>query len=125
MRLVVTGGRDYADHETVFRVLDALHASYAITELAHGNARGADTLADEWCVLRGIPRTKYHADWKGLGNAAGMARNRRMLDEFRPDEVIAFPGGSGTAGCVREALARGIRVRRVEPGARRIVVVRP
>ena len=44
------------------------------------------------------------------GKAAGPERNRRMLDTFKPDGVIAFPGGRGTADCCRAADERAIPV---------------
>lgn len=31
-------------------------------------------------------------------------------DEGKPDLVVAFPGGSGTADCVRRAKAAGVEV---------------
>ncbi len=102
MRVVVTGGRDYADRHHVFRVLDELGP----TELAHGCARGADAFANEWAVLRGVPCHPYPADWATYGRAAGMRRNVDMLEGFNPDIVVAFPGGPGTKGCIREARAR-------------------
>jgi predicted polyphosphate/ATP-dependent NAD kinase len=37
------------------------------------------------------------------GKAAGIIRNQRMLDEGKPDLVIAFQGGDGTADMVRRA----------------------
>jgi hypothetical protein len=40
---------------------------------------------------------------QGDGRAAGPRRNQRMLEDFRPDLVVAFPGGRGTAYMVRRA----------------------
>lgn len=48
------------------------------------------------------------AEWDRLGRKAGPIRNQRMLDEGKPALVIAFPGGTGTAGMV--AIARKGRV---------------
>lgn len=45
------------------------------------------------------------------GKAAGPIRNQRMLDEGKPDLVVAFPGGRGTADMVRRAKAAGVPVR--------------
>ena len=56
-----------------------------------GGARGADTMAAEWATARSIPCLIYMADWSGLGPKAGPIRNQRMLDEGKPDLVIAFP----------------------------------
>jgi hypothetical protein len=50
------------------------------------------------------------ADWKAHGRAAGPIRNQRMIDEHRPELVVAAPGGRGTADMVRRARAAGIEV---------------
>jgi hypothetical protein len=57
-----------------------------------------------------IPCSVYMADWDGLGRKAGPIRNQRMLDEGKPDLVIAFPGGRGTADMVRRAREAGVEV---------------
>jgi hypothetical protein len=117
VRVVVTGGREYSDRDAVFEVLDATHGLMPIAALAHGacslrgKLRGADRWADEWCAARGIPCSHYPADWMRDGRrAAGPKRNRAMLLAFKPDVLIAFPGGDGTAGCVGFARAFGITV---------------
>jgi hypothetical protein len=48
------------------------------------------------------------ADWEKLGRSAGPIRNQAMLDEGRPDLVVAFPGHHGTADMVRRARAAGV-----------------
>jgi|SRR5579885_757659 len=107
-RVLVCGGRDYGDRAVLFTALDRLHAEHRFTVLIAGGARGADTLAAEWARERGIPTEIYMADWKRQRRAAGPIRNERMLREGKPDLVVAFPGGKGTAGMV--ALARGAGV---------------
>jgi ABC-type branched-subunit amino acid transport system substrate-binding protein len=37
-----------------------------------------------------------------------------MIREGKPDAVVAFPGGRGTADMVRQARAAGIEVREVQ-----------
>lgn len=87
VRVLVCGSRDYVDGHLIADVLDGL----AVTDLAHGCARGADTLAGLWASRHPSVRVhEYPADWKGIGRGAGLARNRQMLDEFRPDLVVAF-----------------------------------
>lgn len=108
-RIVVTGGRDYRDYERVRETLAAL----APTEIAHGGARGADSLAHFAAIELHIPVTVFPADWETHGKAAGILRNIAMLRTFQPDLVVAFPGGRGTAHCVREAQKRGIAVQEV------------
>lgn len=110
MKLCVTGGRTYADRATLFEVLDLAHELLTIDALAHGQARGADALAAAWCRARGVQCVPFPADWQRHRKAAGPIRNRLMLQQFAPDVLIAFPGGSGTADCVAAARALGVRV---------------
>lgn len=112
MRVLVCGGREYGNAEAVRAALDILHrqAKHDCMVVIQGGARGADYLAREWCSLRAVPYDNYAPDWSIHGNAAGPIRNQRMIDEGKPDLVIAFPGGKGTADMVRRAKAAGIKV---------------
>lgn len=113
MRVLVCGGRDYNDTETVFSVLSSLVADKPVTAIIHGAAAGADKIAGGWARLSGIPEEPFAADWNEHGRAAGAIRNRRMLVEGKPDLVIAFPGGRGTENMVAQAMKAGVPVRRV------------
>jgi len=112
-RVLVTGGRNYANKELVFRTLDSLHAVTHITLLIQGGAQGADKLASEWGVSRGVRVQTYHANWADEGRNAGRSRNRRMLSMGKPDIIMAFPGGTGTADMVKAARAIGKDVREI------------
>ena len=50
----------------------------------------------------------------GMAKSAGHIRNQVMLDKGKPDVVVAFPGGRGTADMVRRAEGAGIEVRRIK-----------
>lgn len=114
MRVLVCGGRAYEEREHLFVTLDRLHRARGITLVIAGGARGADTLAEEWAKDRSVPHQIFHAEWDTLGRPAGPIRNQRMLDEGKPDLVVAFPGGKGTADMVRRAYEAGVRVMEVE-----------
>jgi hypothetical protein len=132
LRVLVCGGRTYGrllggfltiarekvDREVAAlnETLDRLHAQHGLTAIIHGGAPGADRLAGQWARRAGVPITSFPADWHAHGRAAGPIRNRRMIEEGRPDLVLAAPGGRGTADCVRQARAAGIPVREI--GAR-------
>lgn len=109
MKLLACGGRDFADREGLERALDAAHSKRPITILIHGGARGADLLAGQWALSRGILVAEVCALWKQHGKGAGPIRNRGMLT-LSPDAVIAFPGGSGTADMVGIATEAGLPV---------------
>lgn len=112
MRVIVCGGRDYNDAATMFRAL----TEHGVTWLAEGGANGADWLARHWALSQSprVPVTTYPADWEQHGKAAGPIRNQFMLENAKPDAVIAFPGGKGTADMVRRAKAAGVCVIEVE-----------
>lgn len=111
MRVIVCGGRNYADSAHVWNVLSEIDGCNSqITAVAHGGATGADSEAGRWARACGKPVCVFRARWLQEGKAAGPLRNQRMIDQFAPDAVIAFPGGRGTADMVRRATERGIEV---------------
>ncbi len=119
--VLVCGGRQYTDWMKEYHVLDELYNRTSFGTLIHGGASGADAIAVEWAVSSMVRRDRFNvlvrpfpADWKTHGKAAGPKRNQRMLDEGKPDLVIAFPGGRGTADMVRRARKAGIPVQEVK-----------
>lgn len=112
MRVIVCGGRDFRSPAQVWLGLDRVHAERPISELMQGGADGVDTFAREWAGSKAIKRWVCRAEWDKHGKAAGPIRNARML-EWKPDAVIAFPGGRGSADMVRQARAAGVEV--IEP----------
>ncbi len=110
LRVLVCGGRDFTDAAAIADAMDSLPASIVV---CHGGAPGADSLAGQWAANHGIACTVFRADWKKHGKAAGPIRNRQMLNEFQPDIVVAFPGGSGTADMVSQAKRVGVEVMQI------------
>lgn len=110
MRVLVCGGRDYADMDRMDTALNALHAETPISLLIHGAARGADSMAADWAEYEGIPTKAFPADWEKHGRSAGHIRNKQMRDVGRPEVVVAFPGGKGTASMIELAQEKNIRI---------------
>lgn len=126
--VLVCGGRnagpDEAEH--VYVVLDALQAERPISKLVHGGASGIDTFAGQWARKRNIPTAVHKPDWNNItvpgavvalnsrgkqyNKLAGFIRNQKMLDDEKPDVVIAFAGGPGTADMVLRAKTAGVKV---------------
>jgi len=109
MIVLVTGGRDYNDAKTVSEVLNRVHKEHHIQLLVHGCATGADTLAALWASACGIQPVGCPSLWGFYSKAAGPIRNAAML-WLKPQLVIAFPGGNGTANMVAQALQAHIPV---------------
>ena len=115
MRVLVCGGRKFGqcagETRALYRAMNAAHAHKPITTLIHGAASGADSLAGAWAASHGeIEIIEFPADWKSHGRAAGHIRNAQMLKEGKPEGVIAFPGGPGTADMTRRARKAGLPV---------------
>ena len=115
MRVLVCGGRDFEDVRLAMHTLDSWHAAQPISCIIEGGAEGADRLARRWAYAAGIGVDTYKADWDLHGRAAGPIRNQRMIDEGKPDLVIAFPGGRGTADMVRRARVAAIDLLEASP----------
>lgn len=114
MKILVCGGRDYSDQEKVNEVLNIMHNANPVTTIVHGDATGADTLANNWAKGAGVNVVAYPADWKTYGKSAGPIRNEKMLNEQNPDLVLAFPGGKGTEHMMKIAKEKGVFIMRVE-----------
>lgn len=110
MRVLVCGGRGFDDYELLSNTLDHLFEDKGITVIIQGEAKGADSLGKEWAENQQIPILSFPANWNKYGNSAGPIRNKQMLTEGRPDIVVAFPGGKGTANMVKQAKVAGVKV---------------
>lgn len=107
--VLVCGGRKFANRLMLEEQLDALHAKHKFKLVVHGNALGADTLADVWAQSRGVHVARVPALWEKNKFSAGSIRNRTML-LLGPKLVVAFPGGNGTADMVKLAKKHEIKV---------------
>ena len=66
--------------------------------IIQGGARGADAAAAEFAAQSGCYGEEFAAEWEKHGRAAGPIRNQRMLDDGRPDLVVAFRAGHPVDG---------------------------
>jgi hypothetical protein len=115
MKVLVCGGRDYADLPRLTRILDTVNARFPISQIIHGNAAGADSLAALWASKRSIDSRPFPADWNRYSYRAGPVRNAQMLREGQPDLVIAFPGGKGTRDMIRQSHQAKVKTYIVKP----------
>jgi len=114
MRVLVCGGRDFADVPMMNRVLTKCKEENGIDVIIQGEAQGADRMARFWAEENGIEVEKYPALWHKYGKRAGYVRNQQMLDEGYPDLVVAFAGGRGTSMMVNLARNAGVRVMEIK-----------
>jgi ABC-type Fe3+-hydroxamate transport system substrate-binding protein len=114
MRLLICGSRNSDNYEIpkFIEKVNEINPSVIIS----GEARGFDTLAKNYARVYGIAYEGYPADWKKHGKAAGPIRNKQMLDEGKPDKVLAFlaPNSRGTRNMISQAEKAGIPVEIVD-----------
>lgn len=123
MRVLVCGSRDYWNTYRIFTVLNGLCLGYL--ELGgsefiviEGEAPGADSIAARWAEeaskTHPVGLQRFYADWEQYDKRAGYVRNARMLEEGKPDLVLAFfssPERSrGTDMMVKLAEEAGVKV---------------
>lgn len=123
MRLLVFGGRTFRNMAVLHFGLCQIVETYQvpIDLIIHGDADGADRLAQAWADYQGVPTLRFPAKWSeidipgarvrwgrhGFYNAAaGVWRNAEMLEVGKPTHYLGMPGGTGTADML--ARCRGI-----------------
>lgn len=109
MVIIVSGSRDWDDAQPIYNKLDELLKEHNSLLIVHGNAKGVDSIANTWAKEHHVPVEKFPAEWKKWGKAAGMIRNREMLEVYPNALVVAFPSPQsiGTYGMLKEAEKRG------------------
>lgn len=112
MRVLVCGDRAWSDRAPIERELRGLPEG---TVVIHGGCRGADRLAGQVASELSFGVEEFPAEWHRYGRAAGPIRNRRMLEEGKPDLVLAFhpdlSRSRGTRDMVDRARKAGVEVR--------------
>lgn len=124
-KVLICGGRNFDDKalmaETCYQFI------YPGDTLIHGDAPGADRLAakcagNQYQMAQFMAGDKakwtitiepYPAEWLKYGHRAGPIRNQQMIDEGKPDLVVAMAGGRGTNDMVQRAEKAGIKVVKV------------
>lgn len=101
------------ERQLLVETLNALNPKPTL--IIHGAASGADSHAAKWAKSTGIPDLPFKANWypNGFGKldkSAGPRRNQQMINEGKPDLVVAFTGGNGTADMLAKARAAGVDV---------------
>ena len=88
---------------------DSSHTEMVVIE---GGARGADRLARQVALDFGWKVVTFEAMWDTYGRAAGYIRNSQMLEEGKPEFVLAFWDGQsrGTKDMIEQSKAFGVPV---------------
>lgn len=110
VRVLICSGRFYADIHTLTHVLDLYVRTQTIDVLIHGGHHALGSAIETWARDKDIHIIRYPANWALHGKYAETRRNLFMLEDSRPDVLLAFPGGEDTAECIKMAQRIGIRI---------------
>ena len=110
MRVAVVGSRFFTDYNYVKSSLDIVSEFKEITVIISGGHRGADTLGERYAKENGIEFVLFAADWNKYGKAAGPIRNKQIIEEGKPELVVAFKPGKGTKTTINYAERNNIEV---------------
>ena len=110
LRVLICGSRDWSDKRRIGRYLDDLLAAEGMVArdlvVIHGGCKGADHHAGMEAKGRGCQVLEFPANWKKHGLSAGPKRNQQMLDEGRPDRVVAFHPSLTTSKGTKDMVSR-------------------
>lgn len=107
----VVGSRNFSDYDLLNKELSKIHKSSEIRQIISGGAKGADTLAEIWARDNRVPTKIFYPDWKKLGKAAGIIRNKDIVGNS--DFIIAFWDGEsrGTKSSIDIAKSSGKKIK--------------
>jgi hypothetical protein len=111
MRILICGDRNW---NNLARVKEELVKFKDVEAVIEGECRGADSCGRIAALELGIPVLKFPADWSRYRYGAGPIRNQQMIDEGKPDLVIAFhsdfQNSKGTKDMITRAKKAKIKI---------------
>jgi len=112
MRVLIAGSRDVVDPLIIEKAV--VESGFTVTSVICGMARGVDMLGYNWAKQHNVNIEEYPADWDGLGKAAGMIRNRKMVAVAEAAIIIWDGNSPGTENTIKLVKAKGIPFHLVE-----------
>jgi hypothetical protein len=108
VKAIICGGDKYKDKKTFEAVMDTIGICLGNTACAQGGT--TTQMATHWAYNKKIPCNIFDVD-PDHGKVLGITkRNQAMLDVFKPDVVIAFPGALDMHDLILRALKSSIQV---------------
>ena len=110
MIIAVIGSRNFLNYELLESILDSLPKA---SQFVSGGAKGADKLAELYAEKNQIPVVIFKPDWQKYGKAAGVIRNREIIEAA--EMLVAFWDGEskGTASSLAFAKKKGMPIHTV------------
>jgi predicted Rossmann fold nucleotide-binding protein DprA/Smf involved in DNA uptake len=106
MKIAIIGSRTFRNWELLQSTLE----SFSPEAIVSGGAKGADTLAKNYAIMKGIKLIEFLPNYAQYGRSAPIMRNFQIIDSS--DQVIAFWDGKskGTLHSINHAKKTGKEV---------------
>ena len=101
MRTIIAGSRTITNYFLVENHIET--APWRPTEVVCGEARGVDSLGEQWAKNNHIPIRRFPANWDKHGRSAGYIRNAEMADIA--DALILVWDGKSKGSAMMKKLA--------------------
>jgi len=109
MRYLICGDRNWTNFKVIDTFLDGLTEGDVIIE---GDCSGADKISGYLARKRGFEVIPVRAKWKEFGSKkAGPIRNQYMLDEYKPNTVIAFHNDIANSHGTKDMISRALKAK--------------
>jgi len=112
MKLIIAGSRTFTDYKKLYEACDHILQDQTNIEIVSGACyKGGDKLGEQYANERGYKITKFPADGKSYGKAAGPKRNEQMANYA--DALIAFWDGKskGTKNMIQHTKKQGLTLK--------------
>lgn len=90
MKVLVCGDRNWTNKKLISEIISILFQKFGELIIIQGEANGADTLGKSIALENNYQCLGFPAKWNLYGRSAGPIRNTQMLEEGKPDLIIAF-----------------------------------
>ena len=113
LRILICGDRNWKNKKIIYSSIKKIRNNmYNIECIIEGKAKGADIIGKEVAIFNKILFYEYPAEWIKYGIGAGMIRNQQMIDEGKPNLVLAFhnniENSKGTKDMIQRAKKNNI-----------------
>lgn len=94
VKIAIVGSRSFSDYEALSSYIQSKCEELYIIPcmIISGGAKGTDLLAQRYAQEHNIPINVFSPDWKQFGRAAGIIRNRDIIESC--DICFAFWDGA-------------------------------
>lgn len=107
IRLIIAGSRDiHLNYDTIHELVETHFGVDNVSEVVCGMASGIDMSGYTWASKKGLPITKFPADWSTHGKRAGPMRNALMA-KYANAALVIHNGSRGSINMIQCMRALG------------------